>query len=432
VSARALLQISRESWNNRNSNLFHQLMLLKMMLGIALVGILIPIYVTAFVRARLDHIFVLQSLMWAVCLVSYLRVRHARQVYQASIFIITLLTFLLLSILISSRLGDISGAYHHVVAILVAASFLLGPRFALPYYLLFLSLYIAVGSGLWHHLFPDTIPNMHPARTSLYIDRILEITCAFGLAFMFDRLKISQQGRLKEQEQEVAKKEKQLSINRMAGGIAHEINNPLTILLGYLEILERHDFNKKDLERINPRIQMAAKRIQFVVWSLNQVNNDGNMKRGSAPLEKALQDVQVRVRDLNPKLNLNMASGEGIKIRLPAEDLQNILYTVLENAVEALVNKAEAQVKLNVTAAGEYVLIEVWDNGDDVIIDDLQKFTEPFYTTKLDRPGRGMGLALSAAIIRTVGGQLVYRREGPWTVASMTLPGHDATVLYAS
>lgn len=432
MSPHVLLQISRESWENRDSNHFHQLLLLKMLLGSATLGILIPLYVTVFVRARLDHIFVLQSLAWVVFLISYFRVRHDRQVYRASLIIITLLTSLLLSILVTSRLGDISGAYSYVVVLIIAASFLLGPRFAFPYFLLFLSFYGAVGTGLWDYLFPDSIPAFHPRRSSVYVDRMLGLVSAFGLAYMFDRMKISQQARLKEQEQEVAKKEKQLSINRMAGGIAHEINNPLTILLGYLELLERHEFTKKDLERINPRIQMAAKRIQFVVWSLNQVNNERSKKGGTAALSQALHDVKLRVHDLNPKLNLEMDTGAGLKIRLSTEDLQNILYTVLENAVEALAQKSDATVRIKVHPIAESVQIEVWDNGDGVTVADVKKFTDPFYTTKLDRPGRGMGLAFASSIIHAVGGQLQFRREASWTIATLTLPGYDAAVLVAS
>jgi signal transduction histidine kinase len=210
-----------------------------------LMGIGIPIYATVFVRAQLDHTFVLQVLIATVCFVAYFYVRRIEQVYKASIFIITLLSFLLISIMISSALGDNSGAYHHVATIILATSFLLGQRFALLCYLLFLILYLSICSGYWHYFFPNTILPLHPARTSIFIDRILEINCVYSLAFLYDRLKISQQARIKEQEREVAKQEKQLSINRMAGGIAHEINNPLAILLGYLEILERHEFSKK-------------------------------------------------------------------------------------------------------------------------------------------------------------------------------------------
>ncbi len=432
MSPRTLLQISRDSWESRNPDTFHQLLLLKIILASAVLGILIPIYVTAFVRARIDHIFVLQSLLWVICLISYFRVRHDRQVYRASIIIINLITVLLLTILIASRLGDISGAYHHTVTLVVAASFLLGPRSAFPYFLLFLGFHVAVATGLWDYVFPQSMPAFHPRRSSVYVDRILGLASAFGLAYMFDRMKIRQQMRLKEREQEVATKEKQLSINRMAGGIAHEINNPLTILLGYLELLERHQFGKKDLERINPRIQMAAKRIQFVVWSLTQVTSDLNKKGGIAVLADALHDVQLRVFDLNPKLRLEMDTGHGIKVRLATEDLQNILYTVLENAVEALAQKPDGMVRLKVHLITDFVQIEVWDNGDDVIVADLQKFTDPFYSTKLDRPGRGMGLALASSIILAVGGQLVFRREESWTVATMILPGYDAAALQAS
>jgi signal transduction histidine kinase len=431
VSPRVLLQISRESWENRNPNTFHQLLLLKMMLGSSVLVILIPLYVTVFVRARLDHIFILQTLLWVVCSIAYFRVRHDHQVYRASLLIINLITVLLLSILITSRLGDVSGAYAYVVTLIMAASFLQGPRFALPYVLLFLVFYVAVATGFWDYLFPGSMPALHPRRTSLYVDRILGILGAFGLAYMFDRMKISQQNRLKEQEQEVAMKEKLLSINRMAGGVAHEINNPLTILLGYLELLERHEFNKKDLERINPRIQMAAKRIQFVVWSLNQVNNTGSKKGGVAPLAQALDDLRLRVQDLNGKIPLEMDKAEGIRIRLPAEDLQNVLYTVLENAFEALAQKEDGMVRLKVLPFGEMVQIEVWDNGDEVHPADLQKFTDPFYSTKLDRPGRGMGLALCSSIVHAVGGQLVFRREGNWTVATLTLPGYDSALFHA-
>jgi len=137
VSPRVLLQISRESWENRNPNTFHQLLLLKMMLGSSVLAILIPLYVTVFVRSSLDHIFVLQTLLWVICSIAYFRVRHDRQVYPASLLVINLISALLLSILITSRLGDISGAYAYVVTLLMAASFLLGPRLALPYILLF-------------------------------------------------------------------------------------------------------------------------------------------------------------------------------------------------------------------------------------------------------------------------------------------------------
>lgn len=432
MHSRRLLQVSRSAWENKDPQSFHKLLLLKMMMIFGIVGIAFPLYVTVFIRQVLDHIFFLQISMWLTCLIAFIKVREDSQIRVASLIIINLLTFLLLSILISSGIGDNSGAYHHVVPILIAASFLLGPRFALPYFILFFGFYLLMATGLWERMLPGVIARIHPARTSVYVDRLLEISCAFGLSIMFDRMKKSQQERIKLQEHEVAKKEKQLSINRMAGGIAHEINNPLAILLGYLELLERHEFTRKDLERINPRIQLAAKRIQFVVWSLNQLNNSQENGSGVTLLDAALRDAETRIRDLKAQISLKFASGTGIKVRLLADDLQNILYTILVNSVEALGNKPDAAIELRVLVHEPQIIIEVRDNGDLAVPHDLAKFADPFFTTKLDRPGRGMGLTLASAIVQKAGGQLVFKREGSWTVVTMSLPGFAVPVLKIS
>ncbi len=421
-----LLQINKESWQSQDIDAHHRLLLLKCILLGALFGIPVALFTTAFVRARLDHIFYLQLAMWFVCVFTYVKVKSIEQVERASFHVINSLSILLLLILISSRLGDISGAYHHVIAIIIASSFLRGPRATLPYYGLFLLFYLSIATGLWHHFLPHLVPAKHPAQLSLYIDRCLELSFAFGLAFMFELVKQSQQTRIQTQEKIVAQKERQNSINRLAGGIAHEINNPLAILLGYLEILERKDFSGSELKRINPRIHLAAKRIQFVVWSLNRLNKEQDDKDSYTDLQLALQDVEQRILTLpfQKDFELHIDSAQGIHIRMDLEELQNVLHTLLLNAAEAVESRPGGVISLKIQCKPEQIVLEIWDNGTELSTSDLEKFTEPFFTTKLDRPGRGMGLTLVFATLLRASGSLSFRREGNWTVATITLPAH--------
>jgi hypothetical protein len=129
VSLREILQISQESWDSKDPQSFYRLLLLKLVLAIGAIGVLLPLYVTIFVSENKDNL-VSQGLMWLVFCVSYFKVKHDRQVFKAGLVIVNIVVALLLKILIGSRIGDASGAYHYASVFISRSSPVSGTIFS--------------------------------------------------------------------------------------------------------------------------------------------------------------------------------------------------------------------------------------------------------------------------------------------------------------
>ncbi|WP_432736129.1 sensor histidine kinase [Maridesulfovibrio sp. FT414] len=230
-------------------------------------------------------------------------------------------------------------------------------------------------------------------------------------------------------------------LGEMSAGFAHEINNPLQIMksdLALLEILLQEEMDKygespnySEIEEINRQLKIQIDRCAGIT---REILNFGRPRKPE--LERInLVEYLPKVANLVEK----KAELEGIRLifdvdkRTPAVMadqglLQQVMVNLLNNAIHAVVEEhgsegGEVVVASSVTADGN-ALVKVADNGIGIHAEDMERVFIPFYSTKKNRNGTGLGLSVCHSIIDTLGGRLSVESERHKGAAfSIVLPG---------
>jgi len=205
---------------------------------------------------------------------------------------------------------------------------------------------------------------------------------------------------IKEHQDRLVQSEKLAGIGRLAAGVAHEINNPLGVILGYAKLLERR---ADDAARADLRvIQEETLRAKEIVEGLLDLSRPQEPVHERVDLRAACDEVVARLREarLIDAVAVSVA-GAGAAEGHPAK-LRQVISNLLRNAVEAAGHGGRVEVR--VTEAGGEARVSVADDGAGLTPEARAHLFEPFFTTK-DR-GTGLGLALSRAIARGHGGDV--------------------------
>ena len=224
--------------------------------------------------------------------------------------------------------------------------------------------------------------------------------------------------------QQVGRSEQLASVGRLAAGVAHEINNPLTGVLAFADLLrEKENMDDQDREDLELIIR-ETKRAREIVKGLldfaretpqvkTQVNINDLVRQTILLLGKrdALQDIQLVEALTEP---LPQVLGD-------KNQLQQVLINLSLNACEAMPNGGTLM--LATSCADGRIVIEVTDTGCGIKQEHLDKVLEPFFTTKPVGKGTGLGLSVSYGIVQQHGGTLeVESQEGKGTTFKVTLP----------
>lgn len=218
------------------------------------------------------------------------------------------------------------------------------------------------------------------------------------------------------------------ALGEMAGGIAHEINNPLTIIAGQNSILQR---SLKKGELSPDKIQNITEKISALVDRIAKTI------QGMKNLSRQEDEIELQVHALNPLLEdvTSLCHQKFVSHRVDfqsnIDDLDlnvvcqyqqtgQVLINLLNNAFDEVVELKEPMIQLWVSHNDDFVFIDVKDNGKGIA--DESKMFQPFYTTKAFGKGMGLGLSLSKKIAQKSGGDLIYSREDSWTVFRFIVP----------
>ena len=210
--------------------------------------------------------------------------------------------------------------------------------------------------------------------------------------------------------------EKLASLGRMLSGAAHEINNPLTGVVGYIDMLLRSpEVQGSPRERLE-KVQRETQRIIGLVRNLLRVAHKDTGKRAPADLHPLLKETAaLRRHDFT-------TAGFEIRLELPAGslvvdanelELQQVFLNLLNNAYDALKEKARDPVlTIRTGREGDQAVVAFEDGGPG--LSDPRKVFDPFYTTKEVGKGTGLGLSISHAIVQNHGGHVTAenRDEG--------------------
>ncbi|MCX8033276.1 MAG: PAS domain S-box protein [Thermoleophilia bacterium] len=232
--------------------------------------------------------------------------------------------------------------------------------------------------------------------------------------------------------------EKLDSVAKLAGGVAHEFNNMLSVILGYsqslLDRLAPEDPNREDIEEILRAAERSAHLTQqLLTFSGKQMREPALLNPNSK-----LKDMETVLRGfLGEDVNLELDLGESVgEIRIEPGQFEQMIMNLVLNARDAMpqggkltiatraVQLETERVMLSQTLKpGTYVAITVEDTGHGIPEDVLPRIFEPFFTTKARRPGAGLGLTVVQAITRQSQGAVEVRSQvGQGTIVEIYLP----------
>lgn len=236
----------------------------------------------------------------------------------------------------------------------------------------------------------------------------------------------------KRMEEELAASARLSALGMMAGGVAHEVNNPLAIIRAcagdLLDILhEDGHVSAEEVSRSAERIQQTADRIAKIVKILRHLAREGSQDEFlpasvSRIVEETLELCQERFQARSVALFLPHIDPV-LSISCREVQIAQVLLNLLANAFDAVVEQpGEKWVRLQVTQSGEYVDFSIIDSGSGIPTEIKSRIMEPFFTTKEVGKGMGLGLSLSRNIAEEHGGKLELTEESGHTCFRLTLP----------
>jgi signal transduction histidine kinase/CheY-like chemotaxis protein len=222
----------------------------------------------------------------------------------------------------------------------------------------------------------------------------------------------------------------------LAAGIAHEINNPVAIMLeeaGWIEdLLEEEEFrqseNLEEFKRALTQIKAQGARCKAIIQNLVSFGQKTSLKVGEVHINDLVAEVvrtyDKRVRAGNVRIDTHFAESLP-DCRLSPSDMQQVLINLINNALDA-VDPESGRVGVSTRCDGRDVVIAVSDNGPGIAKVHLDKIFDPFFTTKPVGKGTGLGLSICYGLIEKMGGVISVESEpGMGTTFHVRIPWQE-------
>ena len=227
---------------------------------------------------------------------------------------------------------------------------------------------------------------------------------------------------MKEHQKKLLQAERLVGLASMSAGIAHELNNPIGVILGYAKLLRRRaDPTDPADPKVLAAIEEEAERCQQVIEGLLELTRGGVLHTARVDIRALVDDVvgRLRIKGAAPDVAIEVhghaiAQGDESKLR-------QILTNLVGNAFEACGTHGRVVILVD-DPRPEIVTVEITDTGAGINPTVRDRIFEPFFTTK--PTGTGLGLAISRAIARAHEGDVVVASTGErGTTFRLTLPG---------
>ena len=228
---------------------------------------------------------------------------------------------------------------------------------------------------------------------------------------------------------------KMATLGEMAGGVAHEINNPLAIIKTtasqMTELLGDEQLDKKMLSEMTTTIEKTTNRIAKIVHGLRLFSRDGsNDKHEHINVLSLIEDTVSFCRERFKSHGVNLTIEEfspSLGFEGRSIEISQVLLNLLNNAYDAVADKNEKWVKVSVIDEADWVSICVTDSGNGISLELEEKIFRPFFTTKELGKGTGIGLSISLGIAQSHNGTLSLNSQSPNTCFVMRLPKRQKT-----
>ena len=230
--------------------------------------------------------------------------------------------------------------------------------------------------------------------------------------------------------QQLIHQEKFASLGEMAAGVAHEVGNPLSIIVGYAKMLLRKCGDEEERDHIK-RISEAAFRIDRLTRSLLLYSRHSAQEHETVDINRVIDDsltmVEHQFKEEKNYRIIKRLSPHVKKIIGSSDRLQQVFVNLLINAFQAMPKGGVLTLSTENDPGHEAVLIEVGDTGIGIPPENLLKIFDPFFSTKLQDKGTGLGLSITQRIITDHGGSIrVESTPNQGTTFFISLPCESA------
>lgn len=213
---------------------------------------------------------------------------------------------------------------------------------------------------------------------------------------------------------QLVRSEKLAALGQLVAGVAHELNNPLTGILGYADLLSEEVEGQKAAKRVE-KLGAEARRMKRIVDGLLRFARQNNPAARAADFEAALHDViqlrEFHIRKLGIRMELHIEP-QLPRIAIGEDELKQVLLNILNNAIDAVEESAQRSISITVTRQADRVFIRFDDSGPG--FSDLNRAFDPFFTTKPVGKGTGLGLSICYGIIQEAGGEIILSNKQPF------------------
>jgi two-component system, NtrC family, sensor kinase len=225
-------------------------------------------------------------------------------------------------------------------------------------------------------------------------------------------------------QQGLVRSEKLASVGRLAAGLAHEIGNPLQILMGYAELLQRPR-TPDATDEIATRMEQELKRIHQILRGLLDFARPLSLTTAICDLNALVMETAQLIEGRKGFRHIEMEyvlDPEVPLLQTDAEKVRQIVLNLLFNAIDAI-PETGGWIAVRTRSTGEHVEIEIEDNGSGILEEHLGQVFDPFFTTKEPGKGTGLGLAVCLGLAESLGGSLdVKSGPGGGTTVLVALP----------
>jgi signal transduction histidine kinase/ActR/RegA family two-component response regulator len=203
--------------------------------------------------------------------------------------------------------------------------------------------------------------------------------------------------------------EKMALMGQVVAGIAHELNNPLTIVIGNIQLMMMRELNEKNVQsltRIKDGADRASKIVKNLLTFARQEKPERKLTDINGVLKKALELRAYELKVSNIEVNTELAEDLPETMADPHQ-LQRVFLNLIVNAEQAMIDAhGKGLLRLSTRADAGKILVFVSDDGPGIPRENLRRIFEPFFTTKPVGKGTGLGLSICQGIIGEHGGRI--------------------------
>lgn len=222
------------------------------------------------------------------------------------------------------------------------------------------------------------------------------------------------------------------ALGEMSAGIAHEVNNPLAIISGSMQQLERivsrGEADSESILKLSTKSQHSIERVTKIIKGLRHFSQQSDtLPKVSISLNEIILDTANFCSEMlaSRYIKFEIETVPDVELECQPVQISQVLINLIKNAEDALSeesNEAERWIKISFKKEGDFIFVRVINGGPVIPKDIHSKLFQPFFTTKVVGKGTGLGLSISHGIMKEHKGDLIYDQSEGHTTFAMVLP----------